>query len=118
MQEEVGLRGAHTSAYGIDPDMGICVEVTFATDHPGADKKTVGDVQLGKGPVLSRGANINPKVFELLRDTAKKAKIPLPVRGGAPRHGHRRQRHAAQPQPAWPRRWWRSRFATCTPRRK
>jgi endoglucanase len=77
VQEEIGLRGAHTSAFGIAPDIGICVEVTFATDHPGSDKKMVGDVQLGKGPVLSRGANINHKLFDLLRDTAKKAKIPL-----------------------------------------
>jgi len=77
VQEEIGLRGAHTSAFGIAPDIGICVEVTFATDHPGADKRAVGDVRLGKGPVLSRGANINHKLFDFLRDTAKKNKIPL-----------------------------------------
>jgi len=77
VQEEIGLRGARTSAYGIDPDVGICVEVTFATDHPGVDKKSVGDVQVGKGPVLSRGANINPAVFDLLRHTAEEEGIPL-----------------------------------------
>lgn len=77
VQEEVGLRGARTSAFGIDPDVGICVEVTFATDHPGVDKKAVGDVQVGKGPVLSRGANINPRLFELLVDTATAEGIPV-----------------------------------------
>lgn len=77
VQEEVGLRGARTSAFGIDPDVGICVEVTFATDHPGVDKKAVGDVQVGKGPVLSRGANINPKLFDLLVETARDEGIPL-----------------------------------------
>lgn len=77
VQEEVGLRGGRTSAYGIDPDVGICVEVTFATDHPGVDKKAIGDVQVGKGPVLSRGPNINPKVFELLQESAREAGIPL-----------------------------------------
>jgi endoglucanase len=77
VQEEVGLRGARTSAYGIDPDVGICVEVTFATDHPGVDKKSIGDVQVGKGPVLPRGANINPAVFDLLRRTAEEEGIPL-----------------------------------------
>jgi endoglucanase len=77
VQEELGLRGARTSAYDIDPDVGICLEVTFATDHPGVDKKSVGDVQVGKGPVLSRGANINPVVFDLLRQTAADEKIPL-----------------------------------------
>lgn len=77
VQEEVGLRGGRTSAYGIDPDVGICVEVTFATDHPGVDKKAIGDVQVGKGPVLSRGPNINPKVFALLQQSAQQAGIAL-----------------------------------------
>ena len=84
VQEEIGLRGAKASAYGIDPDVGICVEVTFATDHPGADKKSIGDVRVGKGPVLSRGANINPKVFEALQATAAEAGITLQVEA-APR---------------------------------
>jgi endoglucanase len=77
VQEEVGLRGGRTSAFGIDPDVGLCVEVTFATDHPGVDKKAIGDVQVGKGPVLSRGPNINPRLFELLRATAQEKGIPL-----------------------------------------
>lgn len=77
VQEEVGLRGAKASAFEIDPDIGICVEVTFATDHPGADKKEIGDVRLGKGPCLSRGANINHKLLAMLKDTAKKEGIPL-----------------------------------------
>lgn len=84
VQEEIGLRGAKASAYGIDPDLGLCVEVTFATDHPGADKKVVGDVQVGKGPVLSRGANINPRVFDALRAAAAEIGIALQVEG-APR---------------------------------
>lgn len=84
VQEEIGLRGAKASAYGIDPDVGICVEVTFATDHPGVDKKSIGDVQVGKGPVLSRGANINPKVFEALQAAAADLGIALQYEG-APR---------------------------------
>jgi len=84
VQEEVGLRGARTSAFGIDPDVGICVEVTFASDHPGVDKKSVGDIQVGKGPVLSRGANINPRVFELLREAAREEEIDVQVEA-APR---------------------------------
>ena len=84
VQEEVGLRGARTCSYGIDPQVGICVEVTFATDHPGADKKTVGDIRLGGGPTINRGPNINPMVFEMLRRTAQKKKIPFQVEA-APR---------------------------------
>jgi putative aminopeptidase FrvX len=77
VQEELGLRGARASAFGIDPDVGICVEVTFATDHPGVDKKELGDIQLGKGPVLSRGPNINPAVFELLCRAAEEEGIAV-----------------------------------------
>ncbi len=84
VQEEIGLRGARTSAFDIDPDVGVCVEVTHATDQPGVDKKTIGDVRLGKGPVLSRGANVNPAVFELLRKTAEEEGIPVQIEG-APR---------------------------------
>ena len=81
VQEEIGLRGATTSAYGIDPLVGIAVEVAFATDFPLMDKKTVGDIRLGAGPVIARGPNINPVLFDLLVETAKKEKIPYQVKG-------------------------------------
>ena len=81
VQEEVGLRGARTAAYGIDPLVGIAVDVGFATDHPGGDQKRFGEYSLGKGPVISRGANINPKVYELLVKAAKKKKIPYQIQG-------------------------------------
>ncbi|MEW6442339.1 MAG: M42 family metallopeptidase [bacterium] len=76
-QEEIGLRGARTSAFGIDPHVGIAVDVGFASDHPGVDKEIVGDVRLGGGPILHKGANINPVVGRLLTDIAKKKKIPF-----------------------------------------
>ncbi len=79
VQEEIGLRGARTSAFGIDPDIGIAVDVTFATDYPGMDKNRFGDIKLGGGPVIARGPNINPKVFELLVKTAEEEKIPYQV---------------------------------------
>ena len=79
VQEEVGLRGAKTSAYGISPDVGIAIDVTFATDFPGMDKRKTGDINIGGGPVIARGPNINPKVFDLLVDVAKKEKIPYQV---------------------------------------
>src|SRR5262245_38250702 len=66
VQEEIGLRGATTSAYGLHPTVGIAVDVCHATDTPGNDKKQLGDVRLGAGPALFRGANINPRVFERL----------------------------------------------------
>jgi len=84
VQEEIGLRGAKTSAFGIDPHVGIACDVDFASDHPTVDKKVVGDVALDKGPVIARGANINPVVFDLLVKAARSAKIPYQV-SGAPR---------------------------------
>jgi len=84
VQEEIGLRGATTSAYGVDPHIGIAVDVTHATDNPGAIVKEVGEVDLGKGPVISRGANINPVLERKLRAIAKKKKIPF-QRLSAPR---------------------------------
>lgn len=77
VQEEIGLRGGTTSCYTINPDVGICVEVDFATDQPDVEKKHNGEVALGKGPILARGANINPHLFELLSKTAAKEKIPI-----------------------------------------
>ena len=81
VQEEIGLRGARTSAYGISPDIGIAIDVTFATDCPGIDKKKIGDIKIGEGPVIARGPNINPKIFDLLVKTAKKQKIPYQIQG-------------------------------------
>jgi endoglucanase len=79
VQEEIGLRGAITSAFGIDPHVGIAIDVTHATDYPGMSKETYGEVKLGKGPCVSVGANINPKVFELLKEAAKNAKIDIQI---------------------------------------
>jgi endoglucanase len=77
VQEEIGLRGATTSAYGIHPTVGIAVDVTHSTDMPGSEKKSIGECSLGKGPVVTRGPNINPHVYELLSTTAKEHDIPL-----------------------------------------
>jgi len=84
VQEEIGLRGAQTSAYGIDPHVGIAIDVGFASDFPGADKSEIGEASLGKGPILHRGANINPVLGEHLVKTAKSRKIPYQMQS-APR---------------------------------
>jgi endoglucanase len=84
VQEEIGLRGATTSAYGVHPTIGIAVDVCHATDTPGNDKKQLGETKLGMGPVLFRGPNINPRVFEQLEETARRHEIGVQVRG-APR---------------------------------
>ena len=76
VQEEIGLRGARTSSFGIDPQVGIAVDVTHATDCPTIDKKQEGDVVLGKGPVVYRGPNMNPHVVDRLLVAASEREIP------------------------------------------
>lgn len=84
VQEEVGLRGAHTSTYGVDPKVGVAVDVTHATDSPDMDKRKVGEIKLGAGPVISRGANINPVVERMLIQAAQEEGIPYQLEA-APR---------------------------------
>ncbi len=84
VQEEVGLRGATTSAYQIQPDIGIAVEVSHASDYPEVDKRRVGEYKLGAGPIIARGANINPLVYDLMVQAAKNLRISVQILG-APR---------------------------------
>jgi len=76
VQEEIGLRGARTSAFGVDPHVGIAVDVGFTSDCPGVEKKQVGDNKIGGGPIIARGPNINPIVAEGLERVARARKIP------------------------------------------
>ena len=81
VQEEIGLRGAKTSAYGISPDIGIAIDVTFAADVPSMDKRKIGDIKIGGGPVINRGPNITSKIFDLFIETAKQEKLPYQIDG-------------------------------------
>jgi len=75
VQEELGLRGAVTSAYNVKPDVGIAVDVGFASDFPAGEPKKSGDISLGKGPILHAGANINPVLGKMLCNIARKKGI-------------------------------------------
>lgn len=68
-----------TAAYGIDPQVGLAVDVDHATDFPTCDRRRFGHIRLGKGPVISRGPNINPKVFERLAECAEREGIPYQI---------------------------------------
>ena len=70
------MKGAGTSAYQIKPDIAIAVDVTFSSDIPGSDKRVYGDVALGKGPTLTIGAALHPKIREYLEKAAKANDIP------------------------------------------
>jgi putative aminopeptidase FrvX len=78
-QEETTFGGSRTSAFSLEPDAAIVVDVTHATDAPGIDVKEVGKHALGSGPVLSRGSTLNPRLFELLHETAREENIPFTV---------------------------------------
>lgn len=75
-QEEIGTRGAQTSAHAVNPDVALAFDVTHATDYPGIDATKYGKIVCGGGPVIARGPNINPVVFERLVAAAKAEGIP------------------------------------------
>jgi putative aminopeptidase FrvX len=78
-QEETTFGGSRTSAFALEPQAAIVVDVTHATDAPGIDVKEAGKHELGSGPVLSRGSTLHPALFELLHDTAEREEIPFTV---------------------------------------
>jgi endoglucanase len=77
VQEELGLRGAATSAYGINPEVGIAIDVTHASDNPGNENTKATPCHLGRGPTIPSGPNINPVVEKMLKDSAKKTRSPF-----------------------------------------
>jgi endoglucanase len=80
-QEEIAWRGggALVGAVHVAPAMSVVVDVTFATDHPGVEKKEHGEATLGGGPVLTRGSVVSPVAFGLLRDAAERLGLPYTV---------------------------------------
>jgi putative aminopeptidase FrvX len=82
-QEEITFGGSRTSAFALEPDAAIVVDVTHATDAPGIDAKESGKHELGSGPVLSRGSTLNHRLFELLCKTAEDEGIPFTVEASA-----------------------------------
>lgn len=75
-QEEIGVRGATTAAYRVNPHLAVAVDVGHATDHPDCDNRKYGETKLGGGPIICRGPNINPKVYARLVAAADSAGIP------------------------------------------
>jgi endoglucanase len=87
-QEEIGFYtggGAATSAFALEPEIALVIDVTFATDAPGIDKKEVGEHKMGGGPVLTRGSASHPRVFERLAEIAEQEKISYSI-SAAPRY--------------------------------
>jgi putative aminopeptidase FrvX len=88
VQEEVGLKGAKTSAFSISPDCAVATDVTFPGDHPGIDKNDV-PVEMGKGPIITimdasgRGLIASRSMVEWLKKTAADHDIPVQLEVGS-----------------------------------
>jgi putative aminopeptidase FrvX len=82
-QEEITFAGARTTAFSLQPDVAIVVDVTFATDPPSSDEKELGSHKFGSGPVIGRGSTLDPQVFELLHAAGEEAEIPFTVAASA-----------------------------------
>ena len=86
VQEEIGYSGggARSSAFALNPEVALVVDVTFSTDVPDANKKELGEHAIGAGPVLSRGSSMHPFVFDRLTEVADREEIPYTIQA-APR---------------------------------
>jgi endoglucanase len=76
VQEEVGLKGAITAAYGVAPDLAVALDVTFAK-HPGV--REVDAFPLGKGPTIGIGPNFHPGLAARLKEVAEAREIPYHI---------------------------------------
>jgi endoglucanase len=87
VQEEVTFGGSRTTAYSLEPDLAIVVDVTFATDTPGIEVKELGKHPFGSGPVVERGSILHPRVSEGLLEAAEAEGIPHTISASAARTG-------------------------------
>ena len=78
-QEEIGCRGARAVVGGVKADFAIAVDVGHATDHPECDNRRFGEFKLGGGPIITRGANISPVIFDRLVEVAEKEGISFQI---------------------------------------
>jgi putative aminopeptidase FrvX len=78
-QEETTFAGSRTSAFGLEPDIAVVVDVTFATDQPGVELGPITEHKLGSGPVIARGTTLHPRVFELLHQAGEQEQIAFTV---------------------------------------
>jgi putative aminopeptidase FrvX len=82
-QEEITFAGARTTAFSLEPDLVVVVDVTFATDAPDMNEKELGRHRFGSGPVIQRGSTLDPVVFELLHEAAEAEEIPFTLTASA-----------------------------------
>jgi endoglucanase len=87
VQEEIGLKGARTAAFSVDPDVALAIDTTVPGDHPGIEKLS-SILELGKGPVITvsdaegAGIVVDEKTLSWLKGAAKADKIPIQLSVG------------------------------------
>ncbi|HUA11629.1 MAG TPA: M42 family peptidase [Solirubrobacteraceae bacterium] len=79
VQEEIDLGGSTTSAFSLEPDAAVVIDVTHATDAPGVDPKSAGPHELGTGPVVGRGTTLSGPLGDVLEAAGKAGRIPHTV---------------------------------------
>lgn len=88
VEEEVGdFLGARTSAFALEPELAVAVDIIGASDTPGEEPAEYGDLKLGGGPALARGPGIAPRLFDLLAETAESEGIAYGVEVSRGRSG-------------------------------
>ncbi len=87
VQEEVGLKGARTSAFGLNPDVAVATDVNYTGDHPGIEKKQ-SSIEMGKGPSITvsdaqgQGIIVPQNVLKWLKEAAESDNIPYQLEVG------------------------------------
>ena len=76
-QEELGLLGSKAASFGVDPHLGLSVDVTGVSDYPQGNPRTSADLRLGGGPILAVGPNYDPAFSGIIRNTAAASGIAL-----------------------------------------
>ncbi|TFG19954.1 MAG: M42 family peptidase [Promethearchaeota archaeon] len=79
VQEEVGVRGATIAGYRINPTLALALEVSFDFGHPNIKISDFSDIKMGKGPTISVGPNLHPKISKKLIEIGKEHNIPFQV---------------------------------------
>ena len=97
-QEETTFGGSRTSAFALEPDAAIVIDVTHATDAPGIDVKEAGKHELGSGPVISRGSSLNYGRLRAAPRGGRGGEDPVHRGGDRSRHRNRCRRRAHQPR--------------------
>lgn len=79
VQEELGARGVRTATMSIEPDYGIAIDVTHATDYPTCSPQKSGEIKVGGGIVIAKGPNIEPAIGRKLMDLARQNDIKYQI---------------------------------------